>query len=656
MVGRQLRAVSARAVDAWWARIVLVATLIAACFMVLAPIACAQSPLVQYEYVLLIDTSGSMSGHGPGHPHNIFPKVKSAVDNFIASLDLGNSVVYIYPFDVGLGKTKVVHLRTAGDKTRAEQYVNGLVANGATTAIYDSLAKTLAEMRRARLARPGRTHVQTILLFTDGREEVRPMALNGLIAQFRLARGENPFLFLKYVTLGTQADPAWSSVDGVDVVTNPPGTLQKLLSIRVLPAILDFGSLHSVNQASRVVEIAFDKSLEGADISLTAKSPSVEAAGGLMSVQPATIHLRGSPGPSGSDMMRQSITLGVDNRQSLDQKASYSGQLALALSGKGLVTFSPPALDVRFTLAAQPTIAVEAVRGSLNGNIGTLDPYSNGSTATRSIRAVFNNQAEQSGSFVTVRLAHLTGPDDGSIQLSGGSAASENEVKLTPQQPQCALTIRARRGQTAGAYAYNLTFEPSGAALSGVPLDPKTGLGTLMVRFSVPTSPPPLWATVVRWVAWGLLAVLVLAVIAFVVMCMITGSSPGRLASLLVRKLRPSFQDARVDVTKPYGAAGQFELSGERSMAVGPMRPNLELMPFTLRFEPHVSIVDANDTATVRVEPEGSGHFTLVHAATGDSETTSSAALVSEDVVRVDGSDGLTKYELLFSSYAYVAE
>src|SRR5450756_1763351 len=112
-------------------------------------------------------------------------------------------------------------------------------------------------MRRARLARPGRTHVQTILLFTDGREEVRPMALNGLIAQFRLARGENPFLFLKYVTLGTQADPAWSSVDGVDVVTNPPGTLQKLLSIRVLPAILDFGSLHSVNQASRVVEIAF---------------------------------------------------------------------------------------------------------------------------------------------------------------------------------------------------------------------------------------------------------------------------------------------------------------------------------------------------------------------------------------------------------------
>ena len=185
--------------------------------------------------------------------------------------------------------------------------------------------------------------------------------------------------------------------------------------------------------------------------------------------------------------MRQSVALSVDNRQSLDQNVSYSGQLAFALSGKGLVTFSPPALQVRFTLAAQPMIAVGGVQGPLNGNIGTVNPYSNGSTAVRSIRAVFNNQAEKSGCFVTVRLAHLAGPNDESIQLSGGSVASPREVKLTPQQPQCALTIRARRGQTAGVYAYNLTFEPSGAALSGVPLDPKNGLGTLTVRFSVPS-------------------------------------------------------------------------------------------------------------------------------------------------------------------------
>ena len=92
-------------------------------------------------------------------------------------------------------------------------------------------------------------------------------------------------------------------------------------------------------------------------------------------------------------------------------------------------------------------------------------------------------------------------------------------------------------------------------------------------------------------------------------------------------------------------------------MSVGPMTPNLELMPFTLRFEPHVSIVDANDTATVRVEPEGSGSFILVHAATGDSETRSSAAPASEDVAEtLMESDGDNQVRLPSSNDVYVSE
>lgn len=148
--------------------VLLLASAVGLCASLWAvPRASASDKPVRYEYVLLIDTSGSMSGLGPGHPHDIFPRVQSEVSRFIGSLDLGNSVVYLYPFSGGLGKASVVSLRTAADKVAAERRVGRLVANGATTAIYDSLGRVLLQLQRVRRAAPGVTHVQTILLFTE---------------------------------------------------------------------------------------------------------------------------------------------------------------------------------------------------------------------------------------------------------------------------------------------------------------------------------------------------------------------------------------------------------------------------------------------------------------------------------------------------------
>lgn len=641
--------------------VLLLASAVGLCASLWAvPRASASDKPVRYEYVLLIDTSGSMSGLGPGHPHDIFPRVQSEVSRFIGSLDLGNSVVYLYPFSGGLGKASVVSLRTAADKVAAERRVGRLVANGATTAIYDSLGRVLLQLQRVRRAAPGVTHVQTILLFTDGRDTSTRTSLGQIVAQFRLARGENPYLFLKYVTLGTKADPAWSKVDGVDVSTNPPGSLPALTSVRVRPTLLDFGSLQKSSTSTRIVEIDFDKSLAGKSITLTASSSAVESAGGLVSVSPSTLRLSGAVGPSGSLVMRQALTLSVDNRASLSQTSAYAGRIALGLPNGGLVTFSPPALQFGFTLAASPQVTLVAASGSLTAPLGSLDPYQGSSTtaqATKTIRALFNNSAEQADTFVTVRLVHRTGPQSNAVQLLDANGQPTTEVKLAPGSAECSVRVTIARGQPAGAYDYALTCEPSGAQLAGIQVDGQTGVGLVPIDFKVPPAPKPpapAWQVALKWAIWALLAVLVIAVVAFVALCVVTGTGPSVLAGLLLRKTNPKFLDARVEVASPPDAAAQFDLTDTKGMDIGPDRPGLATMPFSLRFRPRVSVMDGKDEAVVAVHPDGTGTFTLVRAATGVEEPAVSATLGSDDAIFVDDGGG-GRYQLVFRSFRYTS-
>ncbi len=620
-----------------------------------APAAPAVTKPVAYDYVVLIDTSKSMVGYRG--TKDIFPKVKHAVNDFVGALDLGPSVVYLYSFDSGLKTRPPVRLVTASDKAEVKRTVDGLVANGMTTAIYTSLGKTLRTMGQVRRASPGKTHVQTILLFTDGRDNQSGASFDQISRQFRLAKAENPYLSLMYVTLGTTADPRWRSIEGVDVVANPPGSLPQLQSVRVQPVVLDFGSLQASDTSERVMEISFDKGLAGAPLGLSVVSRAAENAGGLVSLEPSKIELQGTADASGALVMKQTVRLRVDNRESLDQSARYSGRIDLAVAGARLVTLSPPSMQMAFTMAAEPQITIAAAQGDLNGDLGLLDPYVDDATVneTRSIRATFSNSAETVGTYVTARLVRRSGPNDGSVVLKGGGGQPASEIKLTPDQPLCTVVASAAKGQAPGVYVYALTFEPSGASLSGVAIDPKTQQGVLPIRFSVPAAPPPptpVWKTALRWFAIGLVGLVGLLVVGFFALCLITGSGPAVVAALLLRKLKPRLQDARVEVTLPVDSAKQYELSGEKLFDIGPEQ--IPTMPFVLRFAPHISISDASDEVLVSVQPAGGDQYLRILRTGADAdEVTMSAPVVNGDVLRVDGSDG-ERCEMIFKSFSYI--
>ena len=614
------------------------------------------------EYVVLIDTSKSMAGYNGAK--NIFPDVKKAVNEFVGGLD-PQSVVYVYTFDSGLTKRPGIQVLTKGDKARVQAIVNGLTADGMTTAIYNSLSGTLTEMQRVRRRNPGKTHLQNILLFTDGRDNQSGMSFNEIARQFELARGENPNLYLTYVTLGTTADPRWGTIDGVEVKRNPPKLV--VYSIRVKPADLDFGSLFDVDTSERMVEITFDKGLQGATMGLSAASHSVEKGGGLISVEPRTLELRGSPDAYGSLVMTQALTLTVQNRDSLNQSATYTGQIDLTLpSGKAIVTWSPKSLALRFTLAAQPQVTIEAPGGTLDGRLGTLDPYAGDDAkaqATRSVTAVFNSTAETAGTTVSVRLQPKTGADAGVATLQGADGpAPDGVLELTAEQPTCSVVVHVDKGQAAGHYTYGLQFEPSaGASLSGLPIDSATGKAVLPISFTVPAAPlppppppppTPLIVVVLRWLAIAAVAVVVLAVIAFIALCLLTGSGLGVMWGLLRRKRKPTLRDARVEVTAPVDAAKQYELSGQKLFDLGPEQ--IPTMPFVVRFEPNISILNGKDEAVVRAHPkDDQSFFTILRATTGIDETLNDSTVATGDVIKVDGTNG-ERCELVFRSFDYV--
>ena len=609
------------------------------------------------EYMMLIDTSKSMAGYGGSK--NIFPAVKKAVNKYVEGLPLG-SVVYINSFDSQLTKRPPVRLQSDADKRKVEAIVNGLTADGMTTAIYNALSGTLDELQKVSRADPGTVHNQNILLFTDGKDNQSGMTFAEIARQFKLARAENPNLYLTYVTLGATSDPRWGHVDGVTVLPDPP--VMEIHSVAVRPATLNFGSLHDGDVSQpQTVEITFDKALVGSSLGLTATSAAAESAGALLSIEPNVIELRGTANVRGALVMTQNVTLKVQNKASLSQSRAYPGKIGLSLPKGKIIMWSPKTLAFRFTLAAEPQVAIE-IAGGKDGKLGKLDPYTSDDGAAQAkldFAASFNSTADAAGSTVTARLEPRAGTPSGAATLEGPDGpATDNILELSAAQPAGDLVVAVKKGQAAGRYAYDLLFEPSeGVALSGLPVDAATGTAVMPITFAVPLAPPPppepLSTKIVRWLIIALIVVLVVLLVAFLGICLITHTGPGSMLRLIGRRLSPKLKDARVDVTAPADSIQQVELTGQKSCDVGPER--VPALPFTLRFEPHVAVLSGTDEAVVSVYPSSdSAYFMIVHATTGVEEPTSSSAIANGDVIRMDTPDG-RRCELVFQSFDYMS-
>jgi hypothetical protein len=151
------------------------------------------------DWIFLVDTSKSMRGIGG---NNIFPDVKASIDSFVREASDGDTVT-LFSFDANVVPRASMDIRGAARDDLASA-VDNLQAEGKRTHL--GLAIREGVKRAATLrARGDKTRVQSVVLFTDGKEDVRGIADPVPIAE-NLDRVDGTYVF--FVSMGAQEHEA----------------------------------------------------------------------------------------------------------------------------------------------------------------------------------------------------------------------------------------------------------------------------------------------------------------------------------------------------------------------------------------------------------------------------------------------------------------
>ena len=160
----------------------------------LAGLAQAQE-LGPVDWIFLVDTSKSMVGAGKGSK-DIFGDVQASLETFVREANDGDTVA-IYAFD------RDVRMNTIADvnaKTRADlpEIIHSLQAEGNRTHLGAAIAKGL-ERSEALMARGDPTRTRAIVLFTDGKEDVKGID-NPTRIETNIPRAGDAFIY--FVSMG----------------------------------------------------------------------------------------------------------------------------------------------------------------------------------------------------------------------------------------------------------------------------------------------------------------------------------------------------------------------------------------------------------------------------------------------------------------------
>lgn len=248
--------------------------LLALCFVAFAVLAHAQGTTsVGIDWVLLIDTSGSMAGLVPGS-QNIFPDVKTSLKGFVHRA-VGGDAFYVYTFDTTARFAEVIPITESSDKSALASSFDGptYLPAGRCTRIADAILMAVA--RANKLLNAARS--TQIVLFTDGMETCLDAGTTQL-SQLNIERHEiEPHTFF-VVWLGGALDVQAvreklpkAIADRVTVLVRPHAREIALLAdeirehlpprIAIAPAVIDFGYVRPGGMSGRrVIRVTTDRS------------------------------------------------------------------------------------------------------------------------------------------------------------------------------------------------------------------------------------------------------------------------------------------------------------------------------------------------------------------------------------------------------------
>lgn len=443
----------------------------------------AQSADVVYDYVYLVDFSGSMTAGNP----SLFSQVQSSLVNMISKMPDGWNLI-ILPF-AGAIDPNYFQRPNIGqtDRSDAVTYVNSLQPVGASTAVWDSACHAL-DLMSSLAQDTSRKHIQTLILFTDGEDNASSRTQQECLGKYETLRMNGYTYWL------------WFALGGVDIPGGLPssitpqktGDLPFIGVINPIPTVLNLGNLYETGTAQACIQTWYpDDRLIGQEIRT---SPPVVNASSLSLPEGMALVVEPiSTVVASADVCFTFRILNYDKAKITETyQADYLYELPIqgvgTVAGTSLGMFIlPDRLGVHFSLVAP---GAETYIHSVNGSpihFGSISRPPRGQTITLTapFELAWNNpRAETSASAVIVlddanqRLLAI--PQEVGLGVTETEQASS--VQMDPVNNKMYLNITLAdtswKDLEPGEYTFKgfIQFTPRSAVITGPDVDNTTGL------------------------------------------------------------------------------------------------------------------------------------------------------------------------------------
>lgn len=447
-----------------------------------------------FDYILLLDTSGSMVGLPEGSDHTIiFPKVKAAISKFLRDSEPGVNV-FVYPFDRGIHDSQRFEIRNKNDIEAAVDYVNNLPAEGSRTWIYRSLKDAID--RGTRFREEG--HVVIIYLYTDGldNDNTEQLDMESIVKYYKLQKGKGDFLY--YCTLGVKLPADEKAIldttPGIKHIPADDGVVPVPHQITAALSLLNYGNLLKTGTGveTQIFNIPTKKSiLKDLKISIRPDFPSLKSMGVYAEVEPTSFTPR----------KKVDIELSFENIENLD-RGIYEGTYTFT-TNYDLVFVVPNIVNVKFSYEDERTATVSLANGEkFPINFGKLKTYKEETPENEKILIFYYNKKaiEEGGS---LQLRCTPSVDNPSLLSSENILINnvENDfITVLPAIDKIPFKIVATKDLKPGKYKGTLNFESEDVIVSGKGLKSKKNEPNkkfVYWSFVVPRKPLSLWFWIV---------------------------------------------------------------------------------------------------------------------------------------------------------------
>jgi len=527
------------------------------------------------DYILLIDTSGSMQRvlGEELQGHSIIDYVKEVAKD-LGKKCIKGTRVYVYTFDDGIQSEREFLIESDDSRKNLVARIDSLVAEGQKTHIYESLEKVSEKHRYS----PENSNYALLYVFTDGVDTSQrgPKLAIEYLREHLTQRGYSVY----YTTFGKstlkpeertalEKDLRMFHEGGIPLTDQPPGAI---MTVTPLEDMLDFGNLRSFEMKPG------DDPLQ--ELTLYTLSPSDLPADFKIEMEFEFADFRGTnhsarPTPESFSLSTtehynsRQCTMKVSNID-LTLAGEHHGKLKL-IDADPMIVIAPDVIPIVFRYEAERIVTVTTNWKDEEVNFEEINPYdiSAGISDKFLLTFEYNQAAQENGGSLELMLSS----DDDNERLFGDSlyflinGKRGNQITVSPGISEVALQVKAMAGASNADFKFTLEGFSRDMTVQFPGIEVKNNRFFMAGSFSVAAQPWPWW----YWVLIILVVLILAFVIGLVVFALFTGETPFEVLGKMCSCFRaPVLPDATIAVMKPSEFSNQeINIRGKRQVKIG---------------------------------------------------------------------------------------